>query len=326
MARLRLFANLRELAGTAAVEIEAATVADLVDLAERRFGERFAEGVAHARIWVNGEAAVPSTPLRPSDEVALVPPVSGGAMVVEVPVVTRVGLAAALVAALLVAGAVSLEALVVVAVGVTAAWVWDVSGFAVARGVPLNVYPMLLAAIGPVWGAYRWGFDGFAFGSLAAAALVPLWAIVEPRFRRVESVSVTVLGTVLVAAGAGPLVLLRIWSNEELIAFLVVVIGAMLAGLAVATFPNELSFLDARTATLAGAIFAGAVAGAFWGPSWGAVFVGSIAAAAGLLAGRTVGSLLRAGRIEPAAPGYLSLLDGPLAAAGMFWAAVALAV
>ena len=41
MARLRLFANLRESAGTDSVDIDAATVGQLLDTASDRFGEIF---------------------------------------------------------------------------------------------------------------------------------------------------------------------------------------------------------------------------------------------------------------------------------------------
>jgi MoaE-MoaD fusion protein len=70
---VRLFAHLRERAGAARVEIEVpeeATVADV--LAACGVGPR--ECVAA----VNRSYASPDTPIAPGDEVALVPPVSGG--------------------------------------------------------------------------------------------------------------------------------------------------------------------------------------------------------------------------------------------------------
>jgi molybdopterin converting factor small subunit len=44
-----------------------------------RFGPDFEAVLASCRIWVNGEAADPSTAVGPGDEVAILPPVSGGA-------------------------------------------------------------------------------------------------------------------------------------------------------------------------------------------------------------------------------------------------------
>jgi molybdopterin synthase sulfur carrier subunit len=78
MARVRLFASAREAAGTAADVIDAATVAELLAAARSRYGEGFAAVVARCRVWVNGEPASPETPITAGDEVAILPPVSGG--------------------------------------------------------------------------------------------------------------------------------------------------------------------------------------------------------------------------------------------------------
>ena len=78
MATLRLFASIREAAGTGSVRIEAATVHDLVAAATDQFGPTFAELVPTCRVWVNGEQAIESQPISSADEVALLPPVSGG--------------------------------------------------------------------------------------------------------------------------------------------------------------------------------------------------------------------------------------------------------
>lgn len=80
MVVLRLFAHLRELAGTGRVELDARDVAGVIDEACRRFGPRFRDGVRGAAIWVDGEPLVaPDAPITPGAEVALIPPVSGGA-------------------------------------------------------------------------------------------------------------------------------------------------------------------------------------------------------------------------------------------------------
>ena len=41
-------------------------------------GEAFSEVVAVSNIWVNGEPAEPDAPVQDDDEVAVIPPVSGG--------------------------------------------------------------------------------------------------------------------------------------------------------------------------------------------------------------------------------------------------------
>jgi sulfur-carrier protein len=78
MAVLRLFASAREAAGTAREEIDAASVGAVLDEARRRYGEGFAAVLARCRVWRNGEPAHDDDPVGPTDEVAVLPPVSGG--------------------------------------------------------------------------------------------------------------------------------------------------------------------------------------------------------------------------------------------------------
>ncbi len=78
VAVLRLFASAREAAGTNRVVIEAETVAAMLDEAVSRFGPGFAAVLKVCKVWVNGEPADRATPVKDSDEVAVLPPVSGG--------------------------------------------------------------------------------------------------------------------------------------------------------------------------------------------------------------------------------------------------------
>jgi MoaD family protein len=78
MARLRLFASARDAAGIARDTIDGATVGAVLDEATRRYGERFAAVLARSRVWRNGEPADRSAPVGDGDEVAVLPPVSGG--------------------------------------------------------------------------------------------------------------------------------------------------------------------------------------------------------------------------------------------------------
>ena len=78
MATLRLFASAREAAGVDRASIDGATVGEVLDAARARFGEHFAAVLASSRVWVNGEPASDDDPVRPADEVAVLPPVSGG--------------------------------------------------------------------------------------------------------------------------------------------------------------------------------------------------------------------------------------------------------
>jgi molybdopterin converting factor small subunit len=75
---LRLFGPAREAAGVAMVEVEGATVADVVASAVDRYGERFAAVAATCNVWVDAEPAGPASEVPAGAEVALLPPVSGG--------------------------------------------------------------------------------------------------------------------------------------------------------------------------------------------------------------------------------------------------------
>ena len=78
MARVRLFASLRELAGQQEIDVEAATVEEVVRTLGDKFGERFEEIARAGSVVVDGERAAFETRLRGGEEVALLPPVSGG--------------------------------------------------------------------------------------------------------------------------------------------------------------------------------------------------------------------------------------------------------
>jgi molybdopterin converting factor small subunit len=79
MAYLRLFGPARQAArGVTRTEIAGRTVAEILREAEHRFGEPFTEVLAVSRIWVNGEPVAVDAEVSDRDEVAVLPPVSGG--------------------------------------------------------------------------------------------------------------------------------------------------------------------------------------------------------------------------------------------------------
>ena len=78
MATLRLFAAAREAAGTGRTTISGSTVQEVIDMAIVEFGPEFARVAESSRIWLNGEQAEPTDAVGDTDEVAVLPPVSGG--------------------------------------------------------------------------------------------------------------------------------------------------------------------------------------------------------------------------------------------------------
>jgi MoaD family protein len=78
MAVVRLFARAREVAGTGRTEIPGATVAEVLDGVRARFGPELGAVMQRCRIWLNGEPATDDAPVGDGDEVAILPPVSGG--------------------------------------------------------------------------------------------------------------------------------------------------------------------------------------------------------------------------------------------------------
>ena len=78
MAMLRLFASVKQMAGTGSVILSGATVADVVEEASQRYGAEFSDMARNCRIWLNGNPTEINTPVNDDDEIALLPPVSGG--------------------------------------------------------------------------------------------------------------------------------------------------------------------------------------------------------------------------------------------------------
>jgi molybdopterin converting factor small subunit len=78
--RVVLFAALRELAGASRLDLEPTppTVGSLLEHLANAYGPEFARIASIGSVVVHGETAGPERELRPDDEVAILPPVSGG--------------------------------------------------------------------------------------------------------------------------------------------------------------------------------------------------------------------------------------------------------
>lgn len=322
MARLRLFANLREIAGTGSVEVEGGTVDEVLQSAIDRFGGDFARALEPAQVWVDGERVAHDAPVSADSEVAAIPPVSGGAMLVRSPMAIEISIVGALAATMFGANAISLQWFAVTVVLVVGVWAFDIAAAAERRGLPVAGVVAVVAALGGVLATYRFGANGMAVASVGAVLLALMASVFSPRLRDIDSMTAGAMIALTSALGSSALVLLRLRSYEEAQVFLF--IAAVAVFVSWLSDRSEMPIVDPLVAMLTGAVLGGAVAGAFWAPDLLAAIAGAVASAVALVAGRNLGMLVRAGGFyagEPA-PGSLSYLDGVVIAAAAFWALV----
>jgi sulfur-carrier protein len=329
MATLRLFARLRELAGGSRIEIDGDTVAEVVAAAGERFGPEFVAAVQTARVWRNGEEADPSDAIEAGDEVAILPPVSGGTatMIARPEVALAVPILVALVVVVVnVRGDAAWWAAALV--GAAGLWIIDLAGQIEARG---RSFPAIGVLVGAVAGAViteSIGPTGLAVAIAAAVMIVLTWGVGISGYRSIDTVAPGVMVGLLAAAAVGSLILARSGASpdpEAVDVFLLVVILAGVLGSTVERMA-QLPYLDPFTVTALTAIVA-AVAMAFFRDLdvAGYLLVG-LGVAVALVAGRGLGSLLRTGTVALAEPppGLLRGLDGAVLAAALYFPLVRL--
>jgi molybdopterin synthase sulfur carrier subunit len=78
VATVLFFGPARDAAGVRRASVEGQDVDEVVSAAVDRFGPALRELLPTCRVWVNGEPATGDEPLGTDDEVAVLPPVSGG--------------------------------------------------------------------------------------------------------------------------------------------------------------------------------------------------------------------------------------------------------
>lgn len=76
---VRLFAALRDIAGASSVRADGETVGDLLGELSTRYGGSFARIARAGTVVVDGERASPDRRLAADEQVAVLPPFSGGA-------------------------------------------------------------------------------------------------------------------------------------------------------------------------------------------------------------------------------------------------------
>ncbi|MDE0701024.1 MAG: MoaD/ThiS family protein [Acidimicrobiaceae bacterium] len=78
MATIRLFASAREAAGRRSDEFAGSTVGDILDAAVDCYGAEFEAVLTTCAVWRNGEPTERDEQVTDNDEIAVLPPVSGG--------------------------------------------------------------------------------------------------------------------------------------------------------------------------------------------------------------------------------------------------------
>ncbi len=78
MTRVLLLGPAREAAGAGHGEFDGDTVGAVLQNAVTRYGVDFERVLAVSQIWVNGNAAESGDHIGPYDEIAVLPPISGG--------------------------------------------------------------------------------------------------------------------------------------------------------------------------------------------------------------------------------------------------------
>ncbi len=328
MPTLRLFANLREAAGASQVDVAGDTVGEVIDAASDEFGDAFRRGLASAKVWVNGDPADAGTEVTPSDEIALIPPVSGGATATastQVPIEPIAVLA--LLAGLVVANLMSLQWFTFAVVAAGIAWIWDLRDVVRSRGIAASAIPGSLAVALAANGVYGWGESGFAGGLALGVMLILAWSVIDGRLRTLDSVAIGTMLGVVGALGAGGITYVRLRDTGE-VSFFVAVVGlAAFASWIVQRFAPDVAGLDPNLAGLVVTLIVGTLLGLFTEIFTTPVaLLASVFIGLGLVGGRTLGSIVRWGPVmhTQRAPGMLTVLDGFVVAAAAYFAAIIL--
>ncbi len=325
MARLRLFANLREAAGTAQAEFPGTTVQEVLDAAQAEYGTEFSRGMTIAKVWVNGEPATPESAVTDSDELALIPPVSGGALATRPADASAGLLVIALLAALVISNLVSTPTFVFVVVGTALAWLWDATDVLRLRTISVNPIPLMIGATATANGAYTWGAAGFAGGVAVAIMITLAWSVLDPGQRSTRAVAVAMALAVGASLATGALTMTHLYSIPMVIAAIAIAASAGFAAWGVQQSGGEVGGLDPNLGMVLGAVIAGLISGlAADTLPITTMILAAAASAAGLIAGRAYGSLLRTGSVihTARAPGLLTMFDAALFGVAAFWAAI----
>ncbi|MCL1598599.1 MAG: hypothetical protein M3094_05410, partial [Actinomycetia bacterium] len=186
-------------------------------------------------------------------------------------------------------------------------------------------YPALIGTVAAATGAYAWGFGGFAGGMAIGIMVSVSWPIFDKASRDFRRTAATTLVSVVASAASAGLVLLRLVGSYAVVAFLLVIVFALVGAWVAGAYGAQIQSIDANVGALLGALGAGLIAGLIINElDIAAGLLGGVSAAAGVIAGRALGSMLRTGSVlhTDNAPGTLALFDGAILAGPFFWLAL----
>lgn len=326
MATVRLFANLREMAGASRLETHASTVGAALDELTAAYGDDFQAGLTRSRIWINGDPADRGTALGPDDELAVIPPVSGGAIAAQRAPVWESLIPMAVVGVLIVAAYVLSAAwFASLLVGAAGLWAFDLAEQAEMRGRAFPLAPVLAAivvgALAPAISLTSGrALEGTGLALVFGIVALLVWAVIVVEDRNVVGVASTLLVLVLSGMSVASLVVVRFSEvgTDRVVAFLVIVAVAAAAGANASRIPG--TFFDGYSASALAALATSVVIAWILDLGIADFFVIGVALAVALVAGRGLGSLLRLGdEYGPErAAGWMAFADGAIVAAALY--------
>lgn len=324
MAKLRLFANLREIAGTSRLDVPAETVGEAVDFVNQKFGAEFKKGVSVSRIWVNGEEACPSDDIGEDDEVVILPPVSGGSQPATLAPADLAGflpLGVGVVAVLANFGEQPMWAAALVAIA--AIWALDMNSAFAARSRIFAPLAVVTAAAGSTLAAHILGPTGYGLAVAIAVAIVLGWAVSFPRYRHLEVFAPTFLVSLIASLGTASLILSRSSftpDDQAVGVFLVATISGVGLGALVGSLP-AMPFLDRFTTTAIGSVLAAMGAAVIWDLDVVGYLLVGLGISVALVAGQGLSSMIRTGRVAltERPPGFFPSLDGVVLSAAVYF-------
>jgi len=324
MAKLRLFANLREIAGTHRLEIPADTVGGVIEAANEKFGPDFERAVETSRVWVNGEEARTADLVDANDEVVLLPPVSGGSQSASIAPADMIGfLPFAVVLVVVLANFQNQEIWAATLVAIAAVWALDLNTSFRARGKVFAPLAVITTAASGALAAHILGGTGYGLTVALAVAIILGWAVAFPDYRNVDVYAPTLLAGLLAGLATASMVLSRSSFSPDdraVDVFLVAVIAGVALGSLVSRMP-AIPFLDPFSTTAIVAVLASVAAAALWDLDVVGYLLVGLGVAVALVAGNGLSSMFRTGTVTltQRPPGVLASLDGIVLAAAIYY-------